>query len=108
MKEQAARWGGLGVFYVLTQKGSPRPCQMGRAHLAAGLGFLGQKGCHQPSPAATNSAGKPCLLCWGSWHCSQPLESFLYLAAGVLIIESKMHPCHPLIKPLQWLPLSSG
>lgn len=64
MEEQAARWGGLGVCHVLTQEGRPRPRQMGRAHLAAGLGFLGQRGCHQPSPAATNSAGKPSSL-WG-------------------------------------------
>lgn len=39
MEEQAARGEALVFASVLTQKGSPRPCQMGRAHLAAGLGF---------------------------------------------------------------------
>lgn len=107
MEEQAARWGGLSVCHVLTQEGWPRPHQMGRADLAAGLGFLGQRGCHQPSPAATNSVGKASLLCWGFWHCPQPLHSLPGTAAG-LVTRAQMYACPALLRPLTWLLLSSG
>lgn len=42
---------------VLMWDERPRPCQTGRAGLAAELSFLGWRGHHQPSPGAPSSVG---------------------------------------------------
>lgn len=44
----------------------------------------------------------------GSWHCPQPLQSFLCTVAWAVILGLSSVPTLPLLTPLPGLPLSPG